>query len=313
MKLASLSKKRVLVTGASGFTGFHLLRRLDALECSTLSLVHHSTAGKNERVADICDTAQLTATIAEFRPDFVVHLAAISFVGHGNSLDFYRTNVLGTQSLLDALVAANIGSPRILIASSANVYGNQQKELIVETDSCAPVNHYAISKLATEMVAATFFDTLDIIITRPFNYTGLHQKDSFLIPKIVTHFARRAEEISLGNLDVARDFSGIDFVIEAYIRLLEADISSEIVNICSGRLISLASIIQMLEPISNHKIDIKVNPLLVRNPEIKKMSGSNVKLFAITGDIPIEPFETVLRSLYSAAVANEKTHASEHA
>lgn len=299
MKLASLSNKRVLITGASGFTGIHLSKKLRSVGAEVIELV--GQAGKAGNVlVDLRDKDALTLIFKTYSPEYVIHLAAISFVGHKDNLAFYDVNVLGTNNLLQAICDSGIPKPRVLIASSANVYGSLEKRGISELDRCEPINHYAISKLAMEKIVATFYKDLEIIITRPFNYTGLHQAEHFLVPKIVDHFKQKKSFIELGNIDVSRDYSSVEFVVEAYLRLILSDVSSEIVNVCSGRLVSLQDIINAMTDISEHPIEVRVNQDFVRKNEIKIISGDNSKLFNLVGNIPIEPFKNVLTSMYTA-------------
>ncbi|WP_428243098.1 NAD-dependent epimerase/dehydratase family protein [Gynuella sp.] len=296
--MGSHSSKKVLVTGANGFTGYHLVRALHFRGYEVVEVVN-SASNKNHVCADIRNKETIQALLAKHSPEYVVHLAAISFVGHKDNLAFYDINVLGTQNLLDAILDSGIPRPRVLIASSANVYGALEKELILESDICKPINHYAISKLAMEEIVTTYFNKLDILITRPFNYTGVNQAIHFLVPKIVDHFKRHKSIIELGNIDVARDYSSVDFVVEAYIRLLESNVSSEVINVCSGHLTTLKQIIEMMQQISGHSIEVRVNPDFVRENEIKVMSGSNDKLFQTIGNITIDPFRVVLNTMYS--------------
>jgi nucleoside-diphosphate-sugar epimerase len=297
--LVSLSNKRVLITGASGFTGIHLIKRLRSLGAEVIGLVGQQSLDATSHFVDLRDKAKLSEIIKKFAPEYVIHLAAISFVGHDNDLEFYDVNVIGTNNLLKSICDSGKPQPRVLIASSANVYGSLEKKGISECDSCEPVNHYAISKLAMEKLVATFYSELEIIVTRPFNYTGVFQAEHFLVPKIVNHFKEKASVIQLGNIDVARDYSSVDFLVEAYIRLIQSDVSSEIVNVCSGRLISLKDIINSMSDISGHQIKVQVNQEFVRKNDIKIMSGDNTKLFQLVGEIPIKPFEEVLSNMYT--------------
>ena len=217
------------------------------------------------------------------RPDFIVHLAAISFVGHDDASDFYRVNVIGTENLLKGILKANLSPEKILIASSANVYGNTKIELISESVTCEPVNHYACSKLAMEKIAANYFDRLNIIITRPFNYTGPGQQEHFLVPKIISHFKRNAKSIELGNLDVYRDYSSVVSVVDAYERLLVSPSKHIVVNVCSGVSVSLLEIISKMEDLTKQQMRVKINQDFVRKDEIKMITGDNSKLIGIIG------------------------------
>ena len=124
----------------------------------------------------------------------------------------------------------------------------------------------------------TWFDRLPIVITRPFNYTGVGQDAQFLIPKIVSHFKRRADNIELGNLDVSRDFSDVRDVADAYVALLESDSKSEVFNVCSGRAVALRAVLDMAARITGHALKVTVNPAFVRANEIPVLRGSHRKL-----------------------------------
>ena len=147
--------------------------------------------------ADLTEPEAVTAEVLRVAPDYVVHLAAISFVAHHDQLALYGVNVFGTLNLLEALARLPVSPRRVLIASSANVYGNALVSPISEDMPPAPVNHYAASKLVMEHLARTYSDRLRIMIVRPFNYTGVGHSLDFLIPKLVDHFAKRAAQIEL--------------------------------------------------------------------------------------------------------------------
>ena len=106
-------------------------------------------------------------------------LRRVAFVAHGNAEDFYRVNVLGTLNLLQALAKLDRAPERVIIASSANVYGTPDVGMLDESLCPAPVNHYACSKLAMEHMVRPWFSRFPILITRPFNYTGPGQSEAF--------------------------------------------------------------------------------------------------------------------------------------
>ena len=171
----------VLVTGASGFTGPYVI---DALRSRGYRVVGLGSGPSHADETVACDLTEPTAVrqaVAQIRPDRVIHLAALSFVGHDDAKAFYDVNLFGTLNLLDALAALDAVPEKIIIASSANVYGANAQAVIDESVCPAPVNHYACSKLAMEHMVATWFDRLPLILARPFNYTGVGQAEHFLI------------------------------------------------------------------------------------------------------------------------------------
>ncbi|NML30825.1 GDP-mannose 4,6-dehydratase [Paraburkholderia antibiotica] len=293
---------RTLVTGASGFTGRYLVEQLSARGHTVIEAV----SGRDEpdtptRVKlDITSPEQCRRVLDSVRPDYIVHLAAISFVGHDDPLDFYRVNVIGTLNLVEACAAIGHVPRKLLIASSANVYGNVSSAAIDETFPLTPVNHYAASKAAMEAMLRTWFDRLPILIVRPFNYTGRGQAVNFLVPKIVSHFARRAPSIELGNIDIARDFSDVRYVASAYEALLAADVAGEIVNVCTGTPYSLREILGAASELTGHELEIQVNPAFVRQTDVRMLAGSPAKLRTLVPSVESIPFIDTLRWMLTA-------------
>jgi nucleoside-diphosphate-sugar epimerase len=286
----STVKPRALITGLHGFTGHYLSQELAADGYQVFGTVHGEPAlDEGVFAVDLNDRTDLQNVIDEVRPDVVAHLAAISFVAHGDADALYRVNVLGTRNLLECL-DKSLHKPRaVLVASSANIYGNTTTEVIRESESALPANDYAVSKLAMEHMARLWMDKLPIVITRPFNYTGVGQSENFLLPKIVSHFRRRATTIELGNLDVARDFSDVRTVVKAYSRLLQLSPAGNTFNICSGKAHTLREIIGMVEQLAGYSIDVKVNPAFVRANEVYKLMGDPGKLHQCIGALPSIP------------------------
>lgn len=274
----------ILTTGTAGFTGLFFKQYAQAAGHTVWPLA-----------ADLTDKAAVAAEVAQAQPTAVVHLAAISFVGHADEAAFYAVNVVGSTNLLDALAALPVRPTKVLLASSANIYGNCDASPIAETQPPAPVNHYAASKLAMEHMAMTFADRLPIVITRPFNYTGVGQGPKFLIPKLISHFARKASHIELGNLHVEREFNDVRMVCEAYLRLLDQGERGQAYNVCSGQPYTLEHVINTLTQITGHTMAVQVNPDFVRPNEVHRLCGSPAKLYAAVGKLGQWALEDTLR------------------
>ena len=257
----------ILVTGLDGFTGQFFQQAAER--------AGHAVIGLQ---ANLLDKAALSDEVRTVAPDAVVHLAAISFAHHANESELYAVNTVGTTNLLDALVALDPSPQKVLIASSANVYGNCTVSPISETQEPAPVNHYAASKLAMEYMVRNYMAQLPIVLTRPFNYIGPGQAPQFLIPKLVDHFHRRAQRVELGNLQVAREFNDVRMVCDAYLALIEHGEPGEIYNLCSGQAYTLQQVIDSLSELTQHTIEVTTNPAFVRPNEVHLLCGDPTKL-----------------------------------
>lgn len=293
--------KKVLITGIDGFTGKYLERLLTTAGYDVYGLVFPKSHNKKHVLCNIADKSDVLSAVGAVKPDYVVHLAGISFVPHSDISQIYAINFIGSLNILEALLDQGLSPQKIVLASSANVYGNPRQEVIDESVCPAPVSHYAISKLNMELMARTYFDRLNILIARPFNYTGLGQGPHFLIPKIVSHFREGKRAIELGNLDVVRDFSDVRFVAEVYRRLIACPEASEIVNICSGSGVSLMEIIGIMNIMAGYEISVRINPDFVRANEVKTLIGSNKRLAALIGDQRQYSIAETLRWMYETA------------
>ena len=276
--------QRVLVTGSEGFTGRYV--------CDEFAGAGWEVWGAglqpkpdNPRYLNInlLQPETLEPIGERAKPHVVVHLAAAAFVAAADPTTFYNVNLLGTRHLLEALSTASTPPLCTILASSANVYGNSTLEVLDETADTHPVNDYAVSKLAMEYLAKTYMDRLGIVITRPFNYTGVGQESWYLIPKIVGNFKERSPLIELGNTDVARDFSDVRDIARAYRLLAEKRPLGETLNLCAGEATALETCIGMASEITGHEIEVKVNPDFVREKEIKILRGSREKLDSVAG------------------------------
>ena len=297
--MASRSEeRRVLVTGCAGFTGRYVAKALADAGHAVVD------AEGIDPSFDLTKPDQVASVVRSVQPQYVIHLAAVSFVAHGDAAALYAVNAVGTTNLLDAILAAGIQPRRIVIASSANVYGNAAVEPISEVTPLEPVNHYAASKLAMEAMVRTYADRLPVVITRPFNYTGVGQAGHFLVPKLVAHFAQRRPFVELGNLDVVRDFSDVRMIAQAYLRLLTAEVPEGVTNLCSGVGRSLRWVIEQLTELSGYELEVRVNPEFVRASEVHRLIGSSSRMESALGTLPFRDFRETLAWMLDASSIN---------
>lgn len=252
---------RVALTGATGFTGRFVSAALEQAGATPVVLQ-----------CDLRDQAAVDRAVDGLDFDRLIHLAGHAFVDASDWSSFYTVNQLGTLNLLDAVSRRKPGA-RCILASSAQVYGPNAEGLITEGASTNPVNHYAISKRTMENGAALWRDRLEIVVTRPFNYTGVGQDTQYLIPKIVDHFRRRVEVIELGNTWVKRDFGDVRSVADAYAGLALAKDVPPVVNIATGAVSSIGDILTQLTAISGHQIKVEVNQTFVRKGDVEMLGG----------------------------------------
>ena len=286
----------ILITGAKGFTGLYLSDAAKKAGFKVYTLA-----------SNLNDVEALEKEVLEAKPDFVAHLAGISFVASKDHEAFYRVHALGTSNLLQALTKLQNAPKKILLASSATVYGNSITHLSIEDQALTPIDHYATSKVAMEEMAKTFFNRLPIVIARPFNYTGVGQKGNFLIPKLVDHFAKQKPFIELGNLNIEREFNDVNMICDAYLKLLDLGKANEVYNVCSGQARSLQFVLDTLKKITGHNIAIRVNPDFVRASEVHRMVGNPQKLKRLLTSnglsLQVSPLDDTFKQMLSAAAS----------
>ena len=291
--------RRALITGIEGFTGQHVAEALRALGFDVHGTSRDATLVPGWHHADLCDASRLSALVADIAPTHVIHLAGIAYVASSDVGEIYHVNIMGTRNLLAALAAAPSRPAAVVLASSASVYGNAFQIPIDEATVPRPTNDYAVSKLAMEHLAATFADQLPITITRPFNYTGLGQSERFLIPKIVAAFRSRLPLIKLGNIEVAREFSDVRDVAQDYAALAEIGAETT-VNLASAEAYSIAEVLELATGITGHQIAVETDPKLVREGEIKILTGSTERLRNLVPSTRRRPLVETLRWMLRA-------------
>lgn len=257
-------RSKVVITGAGGFTGKHLTKELKKFDYQVHPLK-----------ADLTDRDSVFKEIKAARPNYVVHLGGISFAGSSIDNSIYDVNVYGTLNLLDALKELDHHPDRVILASSASVYGQSDCQVLDESLCPSPINHYGNSKLVMENMTHNYRNEFPILITRPFNYTGLGHDPKFVIPKIVSAYTTRESKLELGNINVFREFNDVRDVCVVYRLLLEASLSYQKLNICSGRLTSLKKVIDIMSSMSELKIEVVQNAELIRANDISHVCGDN--------------------------------------
>jgi len=276
-----------LVTGIRGFTGQYVTSELSRNGYSVFgTCLREDDADEFVSMVDLRDRSAVLEYIATLKPSVVIHLAAISFVGHENVQEIYEMNILGTRNLLEGLAKLETAPDSVVLASSANIYGNSPDDPISESSPVLPQNDYAVSKYAMELMARTWMDELPITIVRPFNYIGRGQSTNFLVPKIVDAIRNNQHEISLGNIDVERDFSDVRTVAWVYGQLAIKPAPGEIFNISSGKAISLTEAFDRICSIAGSKIRIVSTEQLKRSGEVSKLRGDSHKLWKHIGSLP---------------------------
>ena len=294
---------RALVTGARGFVGSwltaHLLERGD-----DVTGVDHE--------ADITDPDAVRAVMAEAEPDVVYHLAAVTHVGKSwtDPAEVLRVNGIGTLLVLEA--ARSLPSPpRVLVTSSAEVYGAVPAERlpVTEEEPLAPVTPYAASKVSAEYLGVQAFLAygLPVLRVRPFNHVGPGQSPGFVVPALAERIveARRsgASTILVGNLSARRDLTDVRDVVRAY-RMLAADgVPGEVYNVCSGKDVAIAEVAARLQVLAGVELRLETDPSLARPVDVPVVRGDPAKLRAATGWQPEIGLDETLRDVLEDTAA----------
>jgi GDP-4-dehydro-6-deoxy-D-mannose reductase len=307
---------RVLVTGAGGFVGGHLVeylhREQPGLEVYGLLLPQGavswgSGAGMTVLEADVNDPGAAAGVVDAVAPERIVHLAGQSSV-HQSWIDpggTLRTNVLGIVHLLDA--ARQRGQrPAVLVVGSAEEYGPVRPEdlPIRETTPLQPGSPYAVSKVAQESLALLYGPAggMRVVLTRTFHHTGPGRGEAFA----ESSFARQIAEIeaglrppvlNVGNLEAVRDFTDVRDVVRAYWALLERGGPGEVYNVCSGRGRRIRELLDLLLAASRARVEVRVDPERLRPADVPAQVGDPARLRAATGWEPRIPLEQSLRDL----------------
>lgn len=312
---------RVLLTGADGFVGGWLARRLLADGHDVIGT--HRPGGKPSPVLDQGESARIewreleltsgasVTAVAQGRWDVVFHLAAMASGSEARNDPglAWEINAAGTARLAEALGDRRGGpgnDPLLFLASTGEVYGMGDGTARRETDLPEPCSPYASSKLGAEISAleARRRTGLRVIVARAFPHTGPNQDIRFVAPALASRLriAQRlgAPVIKTGNLEAVRDFLDVRDAVSAYLALAERGTPGEIYNVASGEGHSIAEILERLERLLGWVVTPEPDARLFRLSDIRHLVGDPAKLRAATGWQPRIPFDQTLQDLVHA-------------
>jgi GDP-4-dehydro-6-deoxy-D-mannose reductase len=293
--------KRLYITGASGFVGQHIARTV--ADGGFGQCVLHAMPDD----LDIRDSKALHASLAAVQPDWVIHLAARSFVpdSFADPRETLDVNLFGTLSLLCALREMNF-SGRLLYVSSGDVYGAVPESALPVSESRwpEPRNPYAVSKLSAETLCLQWHrsEQLDVIVARPFNHIGPGQSERFVVPALARQVARIAAGLQdpslvVGDIDVTRDFSDVRDVVRAYAAILGRGQAGQTYNVGSGREVTVRSILQTLCAQAQVEPTVVSDSARLRPSEQRRMVADCGRLRQDTGWEPAISLETSLQQI----------------
>jgi len=274
---------KILVTGADGFVGSHLVPALRAQG----DVVEACGGPGNPGALEVTDAAAVLRRIEQFAPDGIVHLAGISSVAwsHQHPDETHHVNVGGTANVLSAVESA-APRARVLLVGSGEEYGRLEEGTpAAETTPLRPLSPYAASKVEAEALGrrAATMQGLAVVLVRPFNHLGRGQAPQFVMPSFARQLvaiSRGAEPalVQVGDLSPVRDFSHVEDVIAAYLLLLHRGVAGEVYNVCSGAGLSIREALDLLQELAGTRAEIRVDPARLRPTEIPWLVGNPGKL-----------------------------------
>ena len=300
-----MAHETILVTGAAGFAGSHLLDRL----ADRAPLIAWYKPGQppdpnrhiDWRPVELHDAADVERAIEEAAPTHVFHLAGAPVVSSSfaTSVPHLQTNVFGTHHLLEA-IRRSARPCRVLVVSSSQVY-QVSDDPLDENAPLVPATPYGLSKLAQDRLADRAWrdDDMDVVIARPFNHAGPRQTAAFVVASFARQIARIEQglappELRVGNLDARRDMTDVRDVVEAYDLLMATAPAGRPFNICSGRAWKVADLLDELLHSARVPIRVVTDPSLLRPVDVPVVQGDASRLRAELGWAPRIPVEQML-------------------
>lgn len=310
--------KKVLITGATGFVGTHLIKYLFSNTESQIYGTYRSEESKNasplqDKInfvrVDLQNYEQIKKVLADVQPEGIYHLAAQAEISESikHPLATFHTNIDSQLLLFEALRELQMVNTRVLAVLSADVYGYVLPEElpITEDVSFRPANPYGVSKVACDVLAYQYWKsyTLPIVRVRPFTHIGPGQRTGF----VTSDFAKQIAEIEkgklpqavikVGNLDAKRDFTDVRDIVRAYVKLIEFGEAGEVYNVGSGVSHRIDDILSFFLTRANRPITKETDPEKLRPSDIPDFVADYSKLNRLTGWKPEIPFETSLQDI----------------
>jgi len=304
-----MDQPKILITGGTGFAGSHLTESLLSKGYNDIHVTSYSgeseylekLIGKNNiHQLDLTNEKDTINLIKKLVPDKIYHLAAFAYVGKSfDKAQELLTNNISLQLNLLKAVKQHAPESRLLVVGSAEEYGisvSDQEIPYDEDHKFRPINPYAVSKIAQDMLAYTYCISfnLDIVRVRPFNHIGERQSTNFAVPafanQIVAIERNQQEKLMVGNLNAIRDFSDVKDMMEAYIIVMNKGRSGEVYNIGSGKGVKMFDVIQMLASFSKKEIIFQEDKTRFRPHDIPKMIANNgkIRMLGWSPKIPLE-------------------------
>lgn len=307
-------ERPVLVTGAAGFAGGHLV---DQLLADRPRVIAWDRSGRRSAVragepdgggaqwttVDLLDRASVAAAIADVRPSVIFHCAGAAQVAGAwhDTTAALETNVLGTHHLIDAVRRARLDA-RIVVTGSALVY-RPSADPLTEDHPLGPSAPYGVSKLMQELVALDAArEGLDVVVARPFNHIGPRQQPTFATASFARQIAlaeagRVAPVLKVGNLESRRDVTDVRDTVRAYRLLARAGQPSRPYNVCSGHAPAMGDLLERLRAQARVRVDVEVDRDLLRPSDHPILVGDARRIREELGWRPEIPLDRTLRDL----------------
>jgi len=312
---------RVLITGAAGFVGSHLIEYIRAAEPGAIIFgadrwharrdnIRHLRGEFEYREYDMTDYSATLDLMLDAEPDRIFHLAAQSYVpaSWNAPQDTLTTNITGELNLFEAVRHMGTIDPMIQIACSSEEYGLvlPEETPIKETNPLRPLSPYAVSKVAQDFLGYQYFRTYaqKIVRTRAFNHTGPRRGEQFVTSSFAKQIAEieaglREPVVKVGNLDAERDFTDVRDMVRAYWMALDSCEPGEVYNICSGNRIRIGEMLNTIISLSHMAgaIRVETDESRMRPSDVPLLYGDATKFQSQTGWFPIYPFKQTMSDL----------------